>query len=106
MAARPLPSEGFHPLFPTVKLHRCPICYFERIPILGDRFDREYFARCPGCGFEGHFPAGSKSASSVRRWTSNELRKMRRAVGPIPDPHPKLTAAELAAEEGDPNEEG
>ncbi|MCI4318471.1 MAG: hypothetical protein L3J96_08030, partial [Thermoplasmata archaeon] len=62
-------------------------------------------ARCPGCGFEGRFPAGTKSASSVRRWTSREVRKMRREVGPFPDPEPHRTAADEAAEEGDPNEE-
>lgn len=106
MAASPLPSQGFYPVFPTVKLHRCPICYHERIPILGDRDDRAYIARCPGCGFEGHFPAGTRSASSVRRWSSREVRKMRREMAASADPGPRLAAAEEAAERGDPNEEG
>ena len=105
MAARPGPSEGFHPIYPGVTLHRCPICHAERLPIHGDRDDTEYLARCPKCGFEGRFPAGTKSASSVRRWTARELQRMRRAAGPFPDPEPHRTAVNLAAEEGDPNEE-
>jgi hypothetical protein len=105
MAADARTPSGFYPIAPPVRLNRCPICYAERVPILTDRDDREYRARCPNCGFEARFPAGSKAASSVRRWTANELRRMRRAAGPFPDPEPHRTAVNLAAEEGDPHEE-
>lgn len=96
--------SGFYPIRPDVRLNRCPICYTERVQILTDREDKEFIARCPECGFEGRFPAGTRAASSVRRWTAAELRRMRRRAGPFPDPEPRLTAAELAAELGDPRE--
>ena len=108
LAASPGSPKGFHPVYPKVSLHRCPICYAEQVPIHGDREDTEYIARCPNCGFEARFPAGTKSASSVRRWTAAELRRMRRQAGPFPDPEPHRNAptAALAAEMGDPDEEG
>ena len=106
MAADAQSSPGYYPTFPAVRLNRCPVCYVERVPILTDRDGTEFLARCPGCGFEGRFPNGTRSASTVRRWTSAELRRSRRRYDAFLDPEPKLTAAERAAESGDPREEG
>ena len=97
MAAEVQAPAGFSPLRPQVWVNRCHICYWEHVPIFVNRDDDEFLSRCPQCGFEGRFPAGSRAASTVRRWTAAELRRMRRRTPfPIPGAH---SSADLADEE-------
>lgn len=102
-----MPSEAvdlstYRPVLPPVDLHRCPACGSEGVPILSDPAETEFRAICPACRFEGRFPAGSRAASRVRTWITNETR--RRRVRPSgQDPQPRLSRAEYMAEVGGPD---
>lgn len=102
MSSDALSDPVRRPVVPSVELHRCPACGRPGIPIISDSAEAEFWANCPTCGFEGRFPPGSRAASRVRTWITNETRRRRFRVGGQ-DPQPRLSRAEYVAEVGGPS---
>lgn len=101
-----MPGEAFsiprRPVAPPVWVRRCPACSRENLPVSTDLEETQYWVSCPDCGFEGRFPAGTRSVSRVRRWISNEMRgwRRRRALEP---PLAPLSRPRYGAEDGGPS---